>query len=397
MGSMADFGDFILSTTQAYLRGPKVVIREAVENTYLFGDLMVGAGMRDILMGGAKISDSLTLHDPGLAQTYGSGDDTFTWQNPQTLQEWDVEWRFALTHFAWTDQERALQGTGEMTQRARFKKFKDVYDNKVGTAYQSLYNLLEALLWRVPNVAEMESASGEKPYSIPAIINEQTNGLFNSETTGADTTWTTVEGIGPVTSPNAARWVPSTETYNEFNPDFDSAANADRNLLTAFDRMQLALTYKPFRGGRDYLERSMRAKKMILCSKLGWTKGVQIMRQSQDLFTTPSRQDANYSSPMYAGIPFVYCSAKDDLAIYPLGTLLASETDAIFDGPRYEWVDAEYLRPVFHRERMIKQHTVKEHPNQPFTKIVPIDVWYNLVCRSRQRMGIVHPSVSVLI
>jgi hypothetical protein len=34
------------------------------------------------------------------------------------------------------------------------------------------------------------------------------------------------------------------------------------------------------------------------------------------------------------------------------------------------------------------------HPNQPFTTIVPIDSWYNFVCRSRQRHGIVSPVTS---
>jgi len=384
---MADFGDFILSTTQAYLRGPKVVIREAVENTYLFGDLMVGAGMRDILQGGSKISDSLTLEDPGLAQTYGSGDDQFTWRNPQTLVEWSVEWRFALTHFAWTDQEKGLQGTGEMTQRARFKKFKDIYDNKVGTAYQSLYNLLEGLLWAVPQIADSEAASGEKPYPIPAFLNEQTNGLFHSETTASGSAWTEVEGIAPATYAN---WVPQQETYASLS------ATASDNLLEGMDKMMLATMFKAFRGGRDYFERSMKAKKMICCSNFGWRSLVDIMRRSQDLFVTQGRQDAAYSEPTYAGIPVMFTSALDDATLYPLSTAVATESNATLGGPRYYWIDSEYLRPVFHRDRFIKQHTVKEHPNQPFTKIVPIDVWYNLVCRSRKRQGILSPSVDLL-
>jgi hypothetical protein len=386
MTTTANFEDFVLSTTQAYLRGPRVVIREAVQNTYLFGELMVGAGMRDILQGGAKISDSLTLSDPGLAQTYGGGDDTFTWRNPQTLVGWDVEWRFALTHFSWTDQERALQGTGDMTQRARFMRFKDVYDNKVGTAYLSLYNLLEALLFRVPNKNEMESASGDYPYPIWAFVNEQANGLFNSDTTaGPGGAWTQVEGINPTDAGNE-RWVPAKETYANLTPQ-----TAD-NLLEAQDAMALNLTYKPFRGGRDVFERSMKGKKMILASKFGWTSVVALMRNSQDVFVTRSRQDPDYNNPMHAGVPYVYCSQMNDAAVYPLGTGLGTESTATNGGPRFPWIDAEYLRPVFHRERFIKQHTVKEHPNQPFTKIVPVDVWYNMVCRSRQRLGIVYPS-----
>jgi hypothetical protein len=41
------------------------------------------------------------------------------------------------------------------------------------------------------------------------------------------------------------------------------------------------------------------------------------------------------------------------------------------------------------------QHPAMRHPNQPFTTIVPVDSWYNFVCRSRQRQGILSPSTSV--
>jgi len=37
------------------------------------------------------------------------------------------------------------------------------------------------------------------------------------------------------------------------------------------------------------------------------------------------------------------------------------------------------------------QHPAMRHPNQPFTTIVPVDSWYNFVCRSRQRQGILSP------
>ena len=383
MSTTADFGDFVLSTTKAYLRGPRVVIREAVEQTYLFGDLMVGAGMRDLLQGGAKISDSLTLEDPGTAKLYGAGDDVFEWDNPQNLVEWNIDWRFALTHFSWTDHERMLQGAGDMTQRARFMKFKDVYDNKVGQAYLSLYNLLEALLWAEPLISSMETASGLSPYSIPAFVNEDTNGLFARN----GTTWTTVEGIAPATH---ARWVPAQDTYDNFT------GGSAVNVLTGFDRLCLELNYRPFRGGKDYFERSMRDRKMICCSKNGYSKATATMRAEQDLYVGSNRQDPFYDAPMHNGVPLVYVSTLDSATLYDDGSSdNTTEALANITGPRYYFLDAKYMRPVFHRDRFIKQHSVKEHPNQPFTKVVPIDVWYNMPCRSRQRLGILSPSTDL--
>ena len=97
----------------------------------------------------------------------------------------------------------------------------------------------------------------------------------------------------------------------------------------------------------------------------------------------------------------IYVAAKDTAAIYPSSTNSNFDVDGAADGGvtsrtgagfRYEYLDADYLRPVFHKDRFVKQHTIKEHPNTPFTKVVPIDVYYNLAPRSRQRLGIVAPA-----
>jgi hypothetical protein len=69
-----------------------------------------------------------------------------------------------------------------------------------------------------------------------------------------------------------------------------------------------------------------------------------------------------------------------------------TETTAANDsGPRYYFINANYLKFVFHTTRYFYQHPTMKHPNQPFTTVMPVDCWHNFICRSRQRQGIIAP------
>ena len=102
--------------------------------------------------------------------------------------------------------------------------------------------------------------------------------------------------------------------------------------------------------------------------------------------------------PQFAGIDLERVVALDTYAGY--GKADGSEapktestTDA-FQGPRYYFINGNYMKPVFHSSRYMYTHPSMRHPNQPFTTIVPVDSWMNFICRSRQRQGIVFPSAN---
>ena len=127
------------------------------------------------------------------------------------------------------------------------------------------------------------------------------------------------------------------------------------------------------------------------------------LRSQQDMFAAPSRQDPAFLKPTYGGIELEYVASLDTAAIYlnTAGNALVDETggdDAAYSwvkvrvaGPRYWWINANYIHPVFHTTRYFHRHPVMTHPNQPFTHVQPVDCWTNLVCTSRQRSGIVIP------
>ena len=123
----------------------------------------------------------------------------------------------------------------------------------------------------------------------------------------------------------------------------------------------------------------------------------QLLRASQDRFTgIANYQDPAYLTPQYGGIDLQYVAALDTAALYgTAGTTYYAEDDtasAATAGPRYYWINGQYMCPVFHTSRYMVSKAPMVHPNQPFTTVVVTDCWWNLVARSRQRHGIVYPT-----
>ena len=82
---------------------------------------------------------------------------------------------------------------------ARFHQYKRLKRIKEQRMWTSTLNGMEAQLFAVPVVANMETNTGTEPYSIPAFVNEETAGLFNNYTSSPGVDWATVEGINPDT------------------------------------------------------------------------------------------------------------------------------------------------------------------------------------------------------
>jgi len=155
---------------------------------------------------------------------------------------------------------------------------------------------------------------------------------------------------------------------------------------------------------QEYFESSSLNAQFIACSKLGITDYMTCLRNQQDMFAAPSRQDPAFLKPTYGGIDLEYVSNLDTADIYRIdATTLGTESEGTVGvdnttsvvahsaGPRYFWINANYIHPVFHTTRYFYRHPVMTHPNQPFTHVQPVDCWTNLVCTSRQRSGIVSP------
>ena len=392
MGSaLSTFTDFVNATGPSFITGPDDVIMEAAKQSYLLGRFLKGQDRAKVLSGGSTIKDQVIFDEQNTAEYYDPNS-TFTWTNPQVLTEWEARWKFLVDHMSWTDQEVELQGMSNYSREARHQVYKRLKRSKEQRMWTSLINKMEDQLFQVPEVANMETSTGKQPYSIPAFVNEETNGLFGGVALGAPgAAWTVVEGINPSTE---SGWVPQQIQYSS-----NAVSTGANNIIAAFDNMFYSVKFVAPPTKEQYFEVSNLYSQFIACSKGGLNVYQRLMRDYQDTFITTSRQDPAFIRPQYAGIDLEYVTTLDTAALYSADTQAsalvaenAGATVAEDTGPRYYWLNSQYLCPVFHTSRYMEKHPAMRHPSQPFTTIAPVDCWMNLVARSRQRLGIVWPN-----
>jgi hypothetical protein len=298
-----------------------------------------------------------------------------------------------MGHMSWVEQEiinNEIVAYGD--DEARFCELVNLRNEKEAIAWGAIWNGLENLLWQVPFPTDMESVDGTEPYSIEAFINEGTTGLFNPITSAA---FTTVEGITPGDAAVASRFQPQTASYSA-----PLVTDTLTNVIAAFDNMSELLQYEQPPTMKQYWEDPRYNKQMIVTTRRGRAIYKSLLRASQDHFVA-GPQDPAYPDPQYYGVPIQRASTLEGLALYRnnAGTALLDEFTDVGGtagrGPRYYFVNAEYLYPVFHARRYFYKYDVTKHHNVPDTWVLPIAVWYNLICTSRQRQGLVSPSGSV--
>mgnify|MGYP003674623285 CR=1 FL=1 len=381
MGSALNtFNDFMDTTGPSYLSGADQIVNEAVKNNYLLRRFMRGKGPSETVQGGQKIKDTIMFDDASTFQFY-QPNDTFSWQNPQVLTDWEIDWRFSVDHMSWTDQEIELN-TGGQGRNSRHQTYKTLKRSKEQRLWTSLLNGCEDAIFAVPSQGDMEGAAGTKPYSLPCFITEYDSG-------GNPNGWTDkIQNIDPDTE---AKWHNQTVQATVGGTTAGKIDAAD--LFKAFDSLWMDVKFVPPPSHQEYFENPQMNAMFIACSKRSQIAYVAALRSSQDTFVTGSRQDPSYMKPQYAGIDVEYVSSLGSMAAYAGGTGI--ETDSTIEGPRYYFVNANYLKFVYHTSRYMHSHPTMRHPNQPFTTVKPVDSWYNLICRSRQRQGIVSPSSDI--
>ena len=418
------FADFISSTGPAYLTGPEVLVNEAVERNYLWGELARGKTGANV-QSGTEIKDALMLDASNTFEFY-KPNATFSYRNPQVLDTISAPWRFAVDHIAFTDHEIELN-TGEGLSKAGlktvYKRLKRVKEQRMAT---SLINGMESSLFADPvaDRSEIEDASGSKPFPLGALVNEIILSSSASKASeirggGKHVGWSNVLGIDPWDEPrwgnqvafydtsvttavadaNKANIVSDTASGSGTTDDVNAATTAIPfgGLLQCFDDMFLKCGYTAPAQFSEYFQNSSMRQQMICTSRLGLNQYTQALRGENDRLVSP--QDPAYAQPTYAGIPVRYISKLDSAKMYyaddaAAATALVSEADAERVGARYYFINTEYLSCVLHGRHFFKKSDVMRHPNQPYTSIVLCDTWWNLLARSRQRHGIIAPAVA---
>lgn len=382
--ALSTFTDFVNTTGPSFLTSAEDVVNEAVKNNYLLRRFLRGKGPSETVQGGSTIKDTVMFDDDSTFQYY-EPNETFTWSNPQVLTNWEIRWRFAVDHWSATDQEIELNVGGGMGQKARHHQFKKMKRTKEQRLWTSFLNGMEDGLFTIPSSSDMEDSGGTKPYSLPTFINEDAAGSYQSgfdTVQGIDSTvqtkWTPQQFIG--TSASGTRKAGYTTNGNEVGT----------GIVSMMDAVWDDVRFTPPPTHQEYFDNPTLNAHFIACSRAGSRIYKQLLRNAQDTFVTSTRQDPAYMRPQFAGVDVEAVAALDDYAGYE-GSRTEGASGNTNDGPRYYFINANYLKFVFHAERYMYVHKSMRHPNQPFTTVVPVDCWHNFVCRSRQRQGILGP------
>lgn len=393
--ALSQFNDFTLATTSVKVSGPESLVNDAQLNTYSFGDLMGGdTGRKKMIQGGKTITENVVFQDNGTFRFTLPGE-TQTWSNPQKLVQSEYHWRFSLAHMSWTRQEVLLNDRIKYgTEENRFLAFVDLRNEKELLMWTAKWNGVEAQLWAEPDSGAMEAAGGKQAMSIPVYVNEDTNGLFNN-LDGSATTFTTVGGINPTTTTQGqTAWVPQTKTYTQEISAQDHMYNPG-NLLAGISALYRECRFEQPPTMQSYFDDPRFNRFKIFTSTVGETAAEIAVRMSNDLLRGGwGPQDWGYGNPAYRGIPIKRVSTLDTATLYENSNTTDKVAESTADniGPRYYLINSQYLYPVFHDEMYFEKDEISRHHNDPDTFVCPVATWYNVICTSRRRQGLLSPS-----
>lgn len=394
------FNNFIESTGPAYSPKNEVINDAQLHKTYSYASLMGGdRGMKDMFTGGTEVRFA-TFFETGNRTHWHQPGATQNWTQDQKVVHGRALCRYAIGHMAWNLQA-VEQNLGGRTDHDSYFNYKNQLEQM---AHTDIWDFLESSAWAKPEFEEMESLTGGaegKGYSIPAFINEYTNGLFNSGPSSPEgTAWTTIHGLNPAsTDKGQNRFQIQTASYSNSNTLQTSSSLS--SILGAFEKMWKKVHFeKPPTHGDAYSNPAYNSQQ-IFCSPQGQTAYASTLRAYQDQFVIEGRQDPAYPDPAFNFIPVKYVDALTTALLYPNNATIGSATANIAEGtnatgdkrgPRFYWTNSNFLHPFFHEDYFFARGGVREQFNDPDTFVVPIRVWGNIKCTSRQRQGLVSPS-----
>lgn len=395
------FNNFMEATGPLYIRKPVTgIINDAqIHRTYSWGALQGGDhGFKQMERGGNEIRFA-TFFQTGQVTHWHHAGATQEYQQPQKAVHGRAAWRFLITHKAWTLQTIELnEGGGD-----QFDQFFRLREHLNQMEQTDLCDFLESHSWSEPEANEMESmTAGDegKAYCVPAFINEYTNGLFNNSGT-AGTQWTTIHGIDPTSTVRGQnRFQHNVTVYSNEVSSVTNPSLLNKTIIGAFDRMWRKCHWEKPPRVQEYFSDPAYSKQQIFTSEAGQQAYTMALRPMQDLFVIAGRQDPAYPDPQYNFIPVKYVSALQTATLYPAGSasaitnnLAESSTELLYgSGPRYYWINSNYLHPVWHSTYYFKEGEVMNHMNDPDSFVQISRTWGNFLCPSRMRHGLVRPN-----
>jgi hypothetical protein len=356
--ALVNFADFLKATNKRVLTGPEEILNDAVKRTYgFFHDMLLGRDAAEVVRGGAYISETIQLDKGSQFEFYRPGQ-RFSPAGEDTASDLRFDWRFAKDVYTWTDQEVMLNDGDEKTRYKRLKKIK-----QQACATSLFAGIEDAWISAAPDSSQMETSSGLLPFSLRALVTE--DGGPPDTADGASVVWTTVCGVNPDTKTN---WKNQVESYTGTNPN--------STLRTSFGKLFRKLKFVAPRTREQFFEETRFKKMRFITSAAGQDQYETVLALGNDSFRPSNDAGSNSENPVFRGIPIEYVEAMDDIS---------------YTYPRYFGLNFDYLYPVFHEGKYLTEtDPISGGPvGQPESWAVYKLCWYQMICRSRRRQGII--------
>jgi hypothetical protein len=418
-----EFTTLMGSQGPAWMRGPEVMINENVRTSYTGNRIVAAGNMQDMIQAGSKITDRIFLENQSDYKRYNPNDE-HTYPQPQTGTTWEVPWAFAFASASWTKQDIGLNAQS-MGKRYRAQMYKRVMRQIHQNLWTGVCNGIEDEFWARPHYAEMEGStpSVRKPQSIPCFVNEFSDGIIPAIVDQGSTAWTSIQGITRAASDNSkwqcysvgggagAKAQSSGYLYDETASTMPWEATG---IFKVFNEAYWNLRFDRLPMKPEYSDKKS-SPQVIWTSIKGTVLYENALRQSNDYLRGMGKatgSDPAYPGPSYNNIPLEVISQFDDVGNGTHGALLYSDGTEACDeqgrnadgsvgttlsiiGPRFYWINTEYLKFVTHEENYCTLTKPFTPSKQPGTRVQVMDLWNNTVCRSPRRLGVVGPNADV--
>jgi hypothetical protein len=408
---LGEFADFVAGTGPTYIDRPRELLVQARKHRYPFSEMCYGDG-KEMVRGGSSINQAMIFQGNGTGRKYKPGE-RLEWDNPQRLQKAQTWFRRFIVHKSWVDDEILLNDAIRYgNERARFDQYVRIDNEKEAMMWIETWEKLDSYLFLRPDYTTMEGENVLDHMSLFAINNEEDNGLFGTE---ASDPWTTVFGLSPTAAATQGKWKPARQGYGSIADAPGATSLTTDSLIPALDELFEEVMFAQPRKHSEWWEDDGMRSMQIWTTKRGLTQFKTALRNGQDHWIA-GPQDPAYPHPTMRGIPLIRVDDLETASVYydatgtpnytTEGTVAEggattawySDSDGVahHPGPRYYLWNFNYTFPVFQDQRFFFKKKPSQHHNVPDTWVVPMTLWHQIFCVSRQHNGVLFPNATGL-
>ena len=416
------FTTLMASSSPAWMRGPEVIINEAVRTSYTGNRIAANGNMMEMVQGGTSIKDKIFLEEQSDYARYDVGEE-FTYPHPETGLDWEVPWAFAKASISWHKQEPGLN-VEHMGPKYRTQMYKKLMWEKWQNLWTAICNGKEAEFWARPHYDKMEASTGvsqRQPYSIPCSVNEFEFGVPNEIVDAGGDQWTTFQQVTRQAG-GTAEYNPKFKCYSVGGGHNAAAQSSGYTydettstmpwgvmpLFKVFSKAWWNLRFDQLPMKKEFSDKTS-SPNVIWCSINGIILVENSLRSSNDYLRGMGKAAGNdpaYPGPTFMGTPIEVISALDTALLYSDGVQAVDENGQIAGGtsaatttsiigPRYYFINNKYLKFITHESNYGTLTPPMTPSKQPHTRVQVWDSWDNTINRAPRRHGIVGPASDV--